>query len=696
MSGGLNFAPLLPWPVIAALGGIGALLLLYALIRGGRGVVLRAATLGLLVLVVLNPRIVNEDRKPQTDVAVVVVDQSSSQGVGGRKAQTEAALEKIREGLARFKDLETRVIRVEGVRETKDAEGGTRLFGALGQVLTEIPKNRFGGAIVITDGQIHDVPKEGSGPLHVLLTGAPGEKDRRVVIDKAPGYGIVGRDVTVVYRVEDHDRTKGRTGRRLVKVIIRRDGQQVETARVPVGRGVRHTFKLEHAGPTVVEVEAEAVKGELSALNNKGVVSVNGVRDRLRVLLVSGQPHAGERTWRNLLKSDPSVDLIHFTILRPPEKNDFTPLRELALIAFPVQELFETKLKKFDLIVFDRYIVRDVLPPVYMQNIVNYLREGGALMFASGPGFSGPGSLFLTSLGAVIPAQPTGKVLETGFVPRFTDLGRRHPVTAQLASDGAKGAESGQAPARPPWGRWFRQVETKKLAGVSLMQGVGEQPLLILNRVKKGRIAQLTSDHIWLWARGFEGGGPHGELLRRVAHWLMKEPDLEEEGLTARTRDGRLVVERRSLEGTAKTVKMTTPSGASRSVKLSEARPGLYRGNAPVEEAGLYRIEDGTKTTLVAVGALNPLELADMRATAERLAPLVKATGGGVNWIRDGIPDLRRTQIGRDTAGRGWIGLRRNKSFVVAGVIQVPLLPGLAVVVLVLGLLMAAWWREGH
>ena len=691
MSNGLGFAPLLPWAAIALLGVPAAVLLAVAAVRGGRGVGLRAAALAVLVLALINPRAVRENREPRPDVAVVVVDQSDSQAVGERAAQREAALDAVRAALSRFDDLELRIVRTGGAG-AGDAERGTRLFDALAQTLAQIPRQRFAGAILITDGQVHDVPADPAalpaGPLHVLLTGARGEKDRRLVIEKAPSYGIVGKDIAVAYRIEDHDARQGTgVGRKMARVSLRRDGVEMESVLVPVGRSERFSFVLEHAGPTVLELEVSPVPDELSTLNNRAVVNINGVRDRLRVLLISGQPHAGERTWRNLLKSDPSVDLVHFTILRPPEKDDFTPLNELALIVFPVQELFEIKLKEFDLIVFDRYVLRDVVPPSYLRNIAEYLRRGGAILFAVGPEFAGLRSLFQSPLGEVMPVKPTGRVLERGFVPALTEVGRRHPVTAALVDGRAD---------TPQWGRWFRQVEAVPGSGVVLMQGLEERPLLILDRVGKGRVAQLMSDHIWLWARGFEGGGPQAELLRRLAHWLMKEPDLEEEGLRGRIRDGRLVIERRSLSPDRPRVTVTAPSGATRTVELRAAGGGLSKAVVETDETGLYRLEDGTNTVLVASGAINPVELSDLRATAERLAPVAKATGGGIAWIADGVPDLRRTRPGRTASGRGWMGFTRNGSYVVTGVTQVSLLPGVLVLVLVVGAMMAAWYREGR
>jgi hypothetical protein len=712
------FAPLLPWPAIAAAAGLGFALLAFAALRRGRGAWLRALVLSVLTLALLNPLAVREEREAQPDVAVVAVDRSASQHVGERRRQTEAALAAVETSLKRFRDLEARIVRVES-SAAEDGEEGTRLFGALARALGDIPRQRLAGAVLITDGQVHDVPAASEeapaakppqdskqeaarrgpfpGPVHVLLTGGRGETDRRLVVEKAPSYGIVGRPVTVSYRVEERGAGRaGSAGRALVKVETRREDGQTSTAHVPLGQSVQFSFPIERAGPTIVELAAEAAAGELSDVNNRAFVSVNGVRDRLRVLLISGQPHAGERTWRNLLKSDPSVDLVHFTILRPPEKDDFTPLRELALISFPVQELFESKLKEFDLIVFDRYVVREILPLSYLRNVTGYVREGGALLFAVGPEFAGMRSLFLTPLGEVIPAKPTGRVIEQGFQPMLTDLGRRHPVTAHLPGDVVVGPGGRPGDERPAWGRWFRQIEGDPRAGVTLMQGLDARPLLLLDRVGKGRIAQVMSDHIWLWARGFEGGGPQAEFLRRLAHWLMKEPDLEEEGLFARVERGKLMVERRSLSEGAASATVTMPSGQTRPVRLEGGGDGVAKAVLPIEESGLYRVGDGKSSVLAVAGALNPLELQDLRATPEHLAPIAEATGGGIGWIKDGIPDVRRVKAGRDTAGRGWIGLVQNESYVVRGVSQVSLLPALLVLLLALGGLMAAWWREGH
>ena len=687
---GIGFAPLIDWRLVAAAAAIGVVLLAFGVFRRARGSLLRLFALGILALALLNPHLEAENRRSQPDLALVMVDESSSQNTGERRVQLASALKELTATLGNFKDLRIKVVRG---KETKD---GTEMFGELDRAVADIPKGRFAGAVLLTDGQVHDVPKIGrnsieenaakpgiyGAPLHVLLTGNKGERDRRLVVEQAPAFGIVGKSVKLRLRIQDNPKKSASSA----AVTIRIDGGEAITRSLPVGRTGEVDIPIEHGGPTIIELEAQEMGGEMSPINNRAVVSINGVRDRLRVLLVSGQPHLGERAWRNLLKSDPSVDLVHFTILRPPEKNDFTPLNELALISFPIRELFEVKLHEFDLIVFDRYVVRFVLPPNYFQNIARYVDKGGAVLAAVGPDFAGVRSMFHTPLGRIMPGEPSGPVIQTPFRAQLTDKGRRHPVTSSLQTKDGK---------TPEWGRWFRQVDARALRGNTVLSGADGKPLLILDRFGKGRVAQFLSDHVWLWARGHGGGGPHAELMRRLAHWLMKEPDLEEEDLRATVDARQLTIERRSLDPDIPPVTVTAPSGATETVTLTPDNRGGAKTTITAKETGLYRIADGRRHTMAAVGQLNPPELSDLRATPQLLASVVKANGGGIAWISDGLPGIRRTKPGRGGAGRGWFGLVRNGSYVVTGVRQIPLLPALLFLLLAAGGIMFAWLREG-
>ena len=687
-------APLLPWTAIAALGGACMLVLAFGVLRRARGLLWRAIAMAILLTALVNPSIIEEQRSPQRDTAIIVVDESPSQRIGQRQQATDEALAALSDRLGHERDLDVRVIRA-GKPQPGAGDDGTRLFTALTRAMSDVPRERLAGVVMITDGQVHDVPADAKAasetigaPLHILLSGQPDEADRRLVVGQAPSFGLVGKELQLKVRIEDLPEKKdAATGQAVV--TWRKDGGPPQRVALPVGRDMPLTLPIDHGGPNILELEAEPGPRELTLDNNRAVVVVNGVRDRLRVLLVSGEPHAGERVWRNILKSDASVDLVHFTILRPPEKQDGTPIRELSLIAFPIRELFDVKLDEFDLIIFDRYSRRGVIPQAYLENVARYVRKGGAFLEAAGPSFGTPLSLSRTPLGTVLPSEPTGDVYGEGFKPQLTDLGRRHPVTEDLPGAGPTGGQ-------PTWGRWFRQVDSRVQRGTTVMSGDRGEPLLVLDRVGQGRVAQLLSDQMWFWARGFEGGGPQAELLRRLAYWLMKEPDLEENDLRATVEGDRIVVTRQSLEPNDRPVTVTAPDGSSRSLTLTPESGGRSSGSLPITEMGLYHVTDGTRAALAAAGPLNPVEFADVRTTPNKLAPVVTATGGGIFWAGAGnIPEVRRVSPDRTAAGRNWMGLRANGDYTITGFSEMPLLPGIAALLLIVGGLLAAWRREG-
>jgi len=685
---GVAFAPLVGLQVLWAAIAVAALLSLLLLVSRSRAGVIRTLALALIVLALANPSLTREDREPLSSVAVVVVDKSPSQNFGERARQTEAARAALVERLHHIRGLDLRVV------EAGQSDGetdGTRLFTALATALADVPPDRVAGAIMITDGRVHDVPAEASAlgfaaPVHALVTGNQRERDRRIALISAPRFGIVGQTQTITYRVEDQGAQS-----RTADVTVRRDGDVVETRSIPVGAPQRVDVPIPHGGPNIVEIEAAPLEGELTTVNNRAVVSIDGVRDKLRVLLVSGEPHAGERTWRNLLKSDASVDLVHFTILRPPEKQDGTPINELSLIAFPTRELFQQKIGEFQLIIFDRYARQGVLPIMYFDNITRYVREGGAVLVAAGPDYASPTSIWRTPLDAVLPAEPSGTVTERGFHARLSELGKRHPVTRDL-----EGSDSDP----PHWSRWFRLVDTRSPNGVTVMQGPEDKPLLVLSREGEGRVALLLSDQLWLWARGFEGGGPHLDLLRRLSHWLMKEPDLEEEALRLIVTGHNLVVRRQTMAEEAADVTLTSPSGATRTVKLAPKEPGAWESTLAANELGLWRATDGKLNALVNIGPANPREFSEVTSTTDVLAPIAAATGGDSRRLDDGggmnVPRILGVRSGDTYHGEDWLGLKLRDASVVRGIGVLPVFAGLLGLLLLVGSLAGTWAREGR
>ncbi len=693
MGWSVTFAPLVPVAVIVVLAAAGMAMGIFSLVVRARGATLRTLAMAALVLALLNPVVRDEERENLTDIAVVVVDRSASQQLASRPGRTEAALEDLSRQLERIPNLEVRqVVEAAGSHPT---EGGTMLFSRLFAELADVPPERFAGAVMITDGRVHDIPgsfaESGySGPVHALITGDRNERDRRLIIERAPRYGIVGQSQPMTFRIEDDHAEAGARAR----VTVSTDGGEPAEIDVPIGVTVEYPIEIEHGGPTVTEIAVSPAEGELSQHNNRAVITTDGIRDRLRVLLVSGQPHPGERTWRNLLKADAAVDLVHFTILRPPEKQDGTPIGELSLIAFPTRELFSVKLEEFDLVIFDRYQHRGILPLIYLSNVADYVEKGGAVLIAADPSFAGPMSLYRTPISTIVPSVPTGEVTVEPFRPLITEQGKRHPVTRDLP---------GAASDPPDWGRWFRIIDVEEPSGHVVMSGPGDKPLMILDRRGEGRVAQLLSDHAWLWTRGYEGGGPQAELLRRLAHWLMKEPDLEEEALTAAA-DGRaLVVMRRSMEDDVAPVTITSPSGAEETVTLTPAGPGQWQARVETREVGVYRLDDGTLKAIAAVGPADDREMRDVRASGEPVRPIVEETGGGLFWIADGrpaeaveVPRVRTLDPGRRMAGNGWLGLKRNDAYIVRAVVDLPLFSTLLALAVLLGLLGSTWYREGR
>jgi hypothetical protein len=689
----IEFAPFFPWPVLAALAVLAAVLAGLAFWRGVRGAAVRTLALVALLLALSNPTLNQEDREPLSTIVPVIVDRSQSQETAGRKEQTDEALADLKDRFSRYPRIETRIVEV-GDDENSDAPA-TRLFTALRSALSDVPPARVGGAVFLTDGQIHDLPGVNqdlgfNAPVHGLITGRPDEFDRRVEVVRAPRFGIVGEQQELTLRVFDDGR-QGAGQNASAEVTVRMNGQQVATLQARPGVETPFAFTVPRGGNNVMEFSVAELPGEVTAANNRAVHVIDGIRQNLRVLLVSGEPHAGERAWRNLLKSDASVDLVHFTILRPPEKQDGTPINELSLIAFPTRELFVEKIKDFDLIIFDRYKHRGVLPILYYDYISQYVENGGALLIAAGPEHAGEDSIASTPLEQVLPASPTGEMHNAAFYPHLSELGAKHPVTRGLDGSGAN---------PPAWGRWFRTVDVDPPRGQTVMEGDGNRPLLVLNRQGQGRVAMLLSDQGWLWARGFEGGGPHVSLYRRIAHWLMKEPELEEEALTARASGRTLDVTRQTIGDDPGPATIRYPSGRTETVALTAAGPGQYKLERRMEETGLFEVSNGQFSTLVHVGTVDAPEFKAMISTEETLKPYADKTRGLVTRVASGngiaLPDILPVRGDVRVSDPNRMVIRMTDETVLRGINTLPLFAGFAGLSALLLVIAATWWREGR
>ncbi len=688
MIGNIILDPLVPLTVLYGLAVLAAVGFIFAVWRRLLGWALRGLAAIVILGAIANPSLQQEDRAQLSDIVIAVVDESASQRISDRPDQTAAALANLQAEVARRPNTELRTLTLgDGIDDA-----GTELMTALSEALAEEPQSRVAGMVLITDGRLHDLPAAPSvlpAPLHVLLTGQEDDWDRRLVVLGAPAFAILGEPVSLTLRVEDQGAAP-EAG--FVDLTIAIDGGTPLAFQFPVNQDVELPIDLPHGGMNVMQFSTPVMDGELTDRNNDAVVQINGVRDRLRVLLVSGEPHAGERTWRNLLKSDSSVDLVHFTILRPPEKQDGVPVNELSLIAFPTRELFLEKVEEFDLIIFDRYKRRGILPSAYLENIGTYVENGGAVLISAGPDYASADSIFRSPLGAVLPGSPTARVYEEGFTPLITDLGQRHPVTTGLEDFAPNPTVDGT----PGWGRWFRQIEVIPTDDSDVvMSGIDGQPLLMLERVGEGRVALMASDQTWLWDRGFEGGGPQLELLRRLAHWMMKEPELEEETLRVEPNGLSMRIIRRTLDEATGDVTIIHPDSTETIVTLEEISPGRFELLWEAPEVGLYRLREGDVETVIALGPSAPREFEQTIASGDLLADLVASTNGGIVTMTDGLPSLRDVRAGRPAVGRGWIGLTPRDAYRTADISVTPLLPAWLALLLAGLLVIGAWLREG-
>jgi hypothetical protein len=696
--------PLVPVPVIGALGGATLLLCLFAAARREKGAWLRAGLTAALTIGLVNPEILEEEREILPTEVVVVVDKTSSQSINNRNDTTGKMYEELLAQLSEVDGINVRTVEVSDVRDDMN-DDGTNLFSAVDMDLIDVPKDRLGAVIMLTDGQVHDVPLNdniiGNGtPLHVLLSGREGEYDRRIVIEEAPRFGLVDNEQIIRFRVVDDGIAVNADGQARVSAIV--DGVEIASQFVTPGEMAEMNVSIDHPGENIISLEVETVDGEITDVNNRIATSIEGVRESLNVLLL-GDPNSGTRMWRDLLKSDPGADLIHFMIMRPPEKQDNTPLKELSIIPVPTHEIFSEKLEEFDLIVMDQYEYRGLLPRAYFNNIANYVNNGGSLMVVAGENYSKNSSIYSTPLSSILPAKPTGRTIDVAYKPEISDAGKKHPVTRNILN----GYISGNDSENPEWGRWTRLIDSKVEDGNIIMEGAQGSPLLVLKREGEGRVATLLSDSAWLWARDYEGGGPYSDLLQQVSQWLLANPSLEEEDLRLIKKDGQLIIEQQTLSDSATAITIRKPSGEAVTVVPEEVEPGIWRSTIEADEVGLYSAEQSgekLQTAFINVGPANPKEFVNVISTSEQLKPLVEEVKGLIARMNNGetgnieVPDIVKLDSGADNeaaAGDNWLGVRMSNASILKGIERTPLVPPWLSLLVMVGLLAGACYREG-
>ena len=708
MNQSLAFEPLVSWPLSLTLIGIALVFVIAALVLRKRGAVLRACALAVMAIALINPVMVEEQREPLKSTVGIVIDESQSQNFGSRSKDTEEALKMLREELANHPEFEPRLIEAKAISDNNNGSE-TRLFTPLNEAISDVAPARYAGTILITDGEVHDIEAanantSGEKPVNALITGEPDEYDRQVKFVDPPRFGITNKPFKIRFEIQDKGKVPASARDAMVELKI--NGNVVFHQSEATNKEIETEITLPHAGKNIIEVTTSPLSGELTDVNNTAVTVVDGVRENLRVLLVSGEPHNGERTWRDLLKSDPSIDLVHFTILRPPEKADNTPLSQLSLIVFPTTELFVDKINDFDLVIFDRYQHYNVLPLIYYDYVAQYVKNGGALLMATGPEFAGDNSLARTPLLSVLPALPSGEIIEKPFTPSLTQAGLRHPVTRGLSGEVVKNnPDKTDTSKAQNWGRWLRQIAVQDSSkSTVLMNGADNRPLMLLSHIGKGRVGMLLSDEGWLWARGFEGGGPYAALYRRMAHWLMKEPELEEEALSASGNGNRLTIRRQTMADKPDIATVHFPSGKTKNVTLEKQQEGVFEATLDTDEIGLFKVTNGDKEALTHIGAVNSPEYSELISTEEKLLPVAGSSGGAVTRLHQKAGDKVTLPAIDVVKGKSLAPAQRQNRILLNAASETRLVStsafslfnGVLALVASLLLLASLWYREGR
>jgi Putative glutamine amidotransferase len=657
----IGLDPLLPTPWLWLIAALFAGLALWGILHKQRGAIWRLLAATFLAALLFNPVLRQEQRQMLPDIGLIVIDGSASMRFDDRGTAAQQAAK----ALAARKDpnLIWQTV-ISGGTERSD------IFAAQRRGLSAIPAERLAGTVLLTDGLAHDVPTEitaAQRPINVLIAGKANIVDRRLRIVAAPAFAIIGQQASLKLKVEDSSDAP-------VAVTIRITDQPDRTVMTKPGEVLDVPITLKRRGTHDIAVQVAKRPGDLLPSNDAAMVSMQGVRDRLNVLLVTGSPSPGARLWRDTLKADSSIDLIHFTILRTPESIDAASNSELALIPFPVEQLFEQRLGSFDLVIFDRYTSLDLLQPAYFDAVATYVRKGGALLVVTGPDYIGINSLASTPLQSVLPVTPRSDAPEGAFIPKLTALGVRHPVTQNL---------------QQPWGPWYHYARAAPRSGRSLMQTASGDPLLQIADIERGRVAILLSDHLWLWAR-MDEGGPWNDLVRRTAHWLMKEPDLDSERLDLRLAKQQLTITRYSDTPAASAAQLTRPDGRIETIPLSATKEGAA---ASIDAAlpGLYRVRSGALERSINTAA-GIAEYREAQPTSAHLTATAKASGGSVAWLRNGLPSISRINAG-ERRSQG-LAIVRNRQGKLIGFLERPLLPSWAWLLLLAGALGLSWGRE--
>lgn len=647
----------------------------------------------------LEPGIRNLQVARMKNRLAVLVDRSASMNFpvepGGvtRSAQVAAFLEGTASSLAALQDRyavevygfdpELAPVTAETLTKEPARAGTSDLLSALRSVGAGAQgAKKLGGVLLLSDGADNVELANGAVgraraaladlgvPVSTFLVGQEALKDLAIERVKVDDFAFVRNSLTV--EVEVHGR--GFSGQD-VPVVLKQEGKVVASKSVrfessddvkPIG----FTFTPDQTGRFVYTVSVPVYPDEAVGDNNTRSFVLKVIRDRVRVLLVVGKPSWDERFLRGLLRQDANVDMVSFYILRTMSDDPgvVSQERELSLIPFPMEEIFDTKLDTFDVVIFQNFGYSDSSLSIaqYERNLERYVHNGGALVMIGGDSVLGEGRANMPTLYEALPLEGAGPANVDSFKARLTPEGMRHPVTAMASGGTSTEAAWAELPAIPGANLTRAKPGATVLMDHPFLTAEGKNaPLVAVWDYGRGRAMVLATDASWYWAfTAHKEGSPsrtYDRFWGNALRWLVRDPDLTTLNVTAdppsvepgrpvgvvvasRTsdyqpaQDAQVRVELVSVD-TQKPVAVQTgqtgPDGVVR-LEFPPPAPGPYKlvATAKKGETDLGRGEDA-----VAVRAVGP-ELSDASVRPELMEQIAKYTGGKAYRLpMSGLPD---------------------------------------------------------
>ncbi len=650
-------------------------------------------TLSFLVFLVfiLNPQINKKNAEYHKDIVIVVSDMTQSIIETRKAKEVELISKDLSRQLKEIGNIEQINIKLENYKKielSNAKEIETSLFREVNNVINNLNIERLSGIIIITDGQIHDFHNYNKllskTPIHYILVGNKNEKDRILKTTNIPKYAVLGKKYEIFVNIKDNTEKKN------LKTDFYLNEQLIDTKYLFPNKNYEIPLPTLSIGKNILEIRTEETDIEISKLNNYQIHEINGIQDKLKVMLISGEPNMGLRNLRNILNSDPNIELLHFTILRPPTKRDLTPVKELSLIPFPTQELFDADISKFNLIIFDQYGLQGILPPKYLDNISKFVVSGGALLDIVGRKYLTKDSLINSPIKQILPTIPLKNISNKRFRPELTKVGKRHPITNKLKNNYKEKS----------WGEWTNYTRSQLNSGKALLHYEND-PLLALDNVGKGRVVQILSSDSWIWQKSLNDKGPLIELIRNIIQWLLKNPKLEENFINLNKDNNLIKIKLNSISSGDINAKIVTPSKEALKLKLIDKGNGIFEGEFKSLERGKFQITWKDKTKYFIINDMNNKEVEEITATDYKIKSYTEKNNTftknfNIFWKDRSTPKILRIYNNKILGGKNWIGVVEKNVPKISENSKQKLLNWYIIFMLLIFLIFISWYKEGR